>query len=85
MLGAKMTKKLGAKRVSTSAKERMAEVNTSADANWVLLYDEVNHFKHSPEGRAAGRTATMEDALTAFEQAVDLLRSGTPKLVGRYK
>ena len=85
MLGAKMSKQLRAKRVSTAAKERMAEVNSASYRNWELLYDEVNHFKHSPEGRAAGRTATMEDALSAFEQTVDLLKGGTPKLIARYK
>jgi hypothetical protein len=85
MLRAKMTKKVAAKRVSTSAKERMGEVNPASHTNWELLYDEVNHFKHSPEGRAAGRTVTLEDALRAFEQTVDLLKSGTPTLVARYK
>ena len=46
MLGAKDTRSKRGKRVRTSAKERMAEVNGMAFDMWEKVYDEVNAFKH---------------------------------------
>jgi hypothetical protein len=83
MLGAKM--KVKGKQQKTYVKDRMKEVNPDDYAEWELLYDEVNDFKHSPEGTAAGRSVKMADALTAFEQVIGLLNRGTPKLIERYK
>jgi hypothetical protein len=87
MLGAKMTKRVGqAKReTGTSAKERMKEVNATPFLHWEKVYDEVNAFKHSPEGKAAGREVTMSDALAAFAEMLQLLRHETTALAKRYK
>jgi hypothetical protein len=52
MLGAKMKKSVKGKMRPTSANERMAEVNPKTCTHWKGVYDEVNAFKHSPEGRA---------------------------------
>ena len=84
MLGAKKKKKVGTKRVSTSAKERMTEVNHSAFDKWQKVYDEVNAFKHDPEGRAAGRTVTMTDSIESFEQMLNLLNARKADLAARY-
>ena len=84
MLGAKKKKKVGAKRLPTSAKERMTEVNNTAFDKWQKIYDEVNAFKHDPEGRAAGRTVEMSDAIESFEQMLNLLNGSTAKLAARY-
>jgi len=85
MLRAKTKKRVAGKRKSTSAKERMAEVNSAAFAHWQRVYDEVNAFKHSPEGRAAGRTVLMEDALSAFHEMLDLIANTKTRLESRYK
>jgi hypothetical protein len=84
MLGAKKKKKVGAKRVFTSAKERMTKVNHTPSDKWEKVYDEVNAFKHDPEGRAAGRTVAMTDAIESFEQMLNLLNGSTAKLAARY-
>jgi len=85
MLGAKNKKMVAGRRVSTSAKERMTEVNPSVFDKWEKVYDEVNVFKHDPRGRAAGRTVTMRDALDSFEQMLDLLNTKKRPLATRYK
>lgn len=84
LLGAQMKKRVGEKVQSTSAKERMAEVNPHPCGEWETVYDEVNAFKHSPEGRAAGRTVTMNDALLAFGQMLTLLSDSRAALTKRY-
>ncbi len=73
------------KKRRTTAQERMAEVNLDDHAQWALVYDEVNEFKHEPEGRAAGRGVSMVDALAAFEQTLALLAKAAPTLKARYK
>ncbi|HEY2359667.1 MAG TPA: hypothetical protein VGK36_01025 [Candidatus Angelobacter sp.] len=85
MLKAKMEKRVAGKRKSTSARERMAEVNSAAFAHWQRVYDEVNAFKHSPEGRADGRTVLMDDALLAFQQMLGLIATSKPTLKSLYK
>ncbi len=84
MLGAKKTKNKGGKRVPTSAKQRMAEVNSTAFDKWEKVYDEVNAFKHDPRGRAAGRTVAMSDAIESFEQLLTLLNASAAQLAARY-
>jgi hypothetical protein len=84
MLGAKMkTTKLG-KMSPTSAKERMAEVNPKPWTHWEGVYDEINAFKHSPEGRAAGRMVMMNDALLAFGEMMQLISDSNAVLAKRY-
>jgi hypothetical protein len=90
MLGAKMettTAENGqqTKKRRTTTKERMAEVNPENHVQWTLLYDEVNDFKHEPEGRTAGRGVTMADALAAYDQTIALLKKSAPSLKARYK
>jgi hypothetical protein len=63
----------------------MAEVNPENHVQWTLLYDEVNDFKHEPEGRTAGRGVTMADALAAYDQTIALLKKSAPSLKARYK
>jgi hypothetical protein len=86
MLGAKMTKRVGRrnKEIGTSAKERMTEVNAKPFPHWERVYDEVNAFKHSPEGKAAGREVTMSDALAAFGELLELLSDKQVVLAQRY-
>lgn len=48
------------------------------------VYQEVNDFKHKPEGRASGRGVTMTDAMAAFEQTLALLAKVSPTLKARY-
>ena len=85
MLGAKMETIDGQppKKRRTTAKERMAEVNTDAHSEWMLVYSEVNDFKHDPQGRIFGRVVTMKDAVTAFEQTLALLNKGSATLKAR--
>jgi hypothetical protein len=84
MLGAKKKKKVGGKRVFTSAKERMTEVNHIPFDKWEKVYDEVTAFKHDPKGRAAGRTVAMSDAVESFEQMLNLLNDSRAELAARY-
>jgi len=84
MLGATEKKNKGGRRVPTSAKERMAEVNGTSFDKWEEIYDEVNAFKHDPGGRAAGRTVTMNDAIDSFDQLLTLLNGGAEQLAARY-
>ena len=81
----RLQEQLGGKRRRTYAKERMADVNRTPFAKWEEVYDEVNAFKHQPDGRAAGRTVTMTDAIESFEQMLNLLTDGKQKLAARYK
>ena len=85
MLGAKKKKRVKGKVVSTSAKERMGEINRVAFDTWESVYKEINAFKHNPKGRATGRTVTMSDAVESFEQILKLLNANKLKLVSRYK
>ena len=85
MLGAKMKKNVGGKSVPTSAKDRMKEVSGSPVTKWEQVYDEVNSFKHAPEGRAGGRTVAMADAIESFEEMLSLLTDGKQTLITRYK
>ena len=84
MLGAKMKKQVRGKMQATSAKERMAEVNPKAYREWEKVYDEVNAFKHSPEGRAAGRRVTMNDAIVAFAQMIAFIADNRAGIAKRY-
>jgi hypothetical protein len=65
---------------SRTAKERMAEVNPTAFEKWQKVYDEVNAFKHDPNGKVTGRTVSMSDAVTSFDQILQLLISNKLKL-----
>jgi hypothetical protein len=85
MLGAQMKRNAGGKKVPTSAKDRMKEVCRKSFTKWEEVYDEVNAFKHAPEGRAAGRTVTMTDAIESFEQMLSLLKEGKQTLAKGYK
>jgi hypothetical protein len=73
MLGAKPSKKVGSEWKPTTAKDRMSAVNSAPHGHWAKVYYEVNKFKHSPKGLAAGRTVTMDDAVTACSEVLDLL------------
>ena len=78
----RIPKILGA-RIKT-AKGRMTEVNSGACPNWVKVYDEVNAYKHSPEGKAAGRSVSMEEAVECCSEVLDLLSRKTAILVQQY-
>lgn len=69
---------------ATKPRNRMQEVNRSSYNNWEKVYEEINAFKHSPEGRVFGRTVSMENALDAFEEMLQLLRAGKSLLASRY-
>lgn len=84
MLGARMQKQTAGRRRSTTAKERMAEVNRNSCHHWEIVYDEVNAFKHRPEGRAAGRTVTMNDAVEAFGEMARLVQDNKHVITKRY-
>jgi hypothetical protein len=84
MLGAKMHKQVAGRRQSTTAKERMKEVNAKTYTQWERVYDEINAFKHSPEGRAAGRKVTINDALSAFGEMMQLISDKKAILLKRY-
>ena len=85
MLDAKMKKRVRGRMRSTTAKERMTEVNPKSFQYWEAVYDEVNAFKHSPEGRAGGRTVAMNDALFAFEEMMQLISDRKALLTQRYR
>ena len=85
MLGAKGKRTFRGKRVSTSAKERMTQVNPGAVIEWQRVYDEVNVFKHDPKGRAPGRTVRMSDAAESFEQIIKLLNANKLRIANTYK
>jgi len=84
MLGAKMKKSMNGKMRPTTAKERMTEKNPNGFSKWEKVYDEVNAFKHSPEGRAAGRTVTMNYALSVVAEMMQLISSEKATLAKRY-
>jgi len=84
MLGAKMYKHDRGRRRATTAKERMAEVNSKACKHWESVYDEINAFKHSPEGRAAGRKVTANDGRSAFGEMMQLICDEKAILSKRY-
>jgi hypothetical protein len=85
MLGAKMKKRIRGKTRSTTAKERMADVNPNPCPHWETVYDEVNVFKHNPEGRAAGRTVRMNNALLAFGEMTQLILDKKAAIAKRYQ
>jgi len=85
MLDARMKKRVRGRMRSTTAKERMTEVNPKPFQHWEAVYDEVNAFKHSPEGGAGGRTVAMNDALFAFEEMMQLISDRKALLTQRYK
>jgi hypothetical protein len=84
MLGAANKGMVDGKKKPTTARDRMTEVNSGDWANWEKVYDEVNAFKHSPEGRATGRTVTMEDAVAASAEVLDLLAQTKSELNRRF-
>lgn len=71
-------------------KPRMEAVKKSlhvSDAfnEWEKIYDEVNTFKHDPEGVAKGRTVEMEvDAIRAFGQLLYFIEKGKDELIKIY-
>jgi hypothetical protein len=69
---------------STTAKIRMKYVNRTVPASWGLVYDEINAFKHSPEGRALGRKVETKHALAAFDELLTLLESKVTELSKLY-
>jgi len=84
LLGARMKKTIRGKTRSTTARERMVEVNPNPCRHWETVYDEVNVFKHYPEGRAAGRTVSMNDALLAFGEMTQLILDKKGEIAKRY-
>jgi hypothetical protein len=84
LLGARMKKTVRGKTVPTSAKERMTEVNAKYYGNWKRIYDEINAFKHSPKGRAEGRTVTLNEAVLAFGEIMELISDNKAKLAKMY-
>ena len=85
MLGAKMRKQIRGRTRSTTVKERTAEANLNPCPHWETVYEEVNVFKHDPEGRAAGRTVRMNDALLAFGEMTQLILHKKAVLAKRYQ
>jgi len=65
-------------------KDRMKNANNGTPYAWNVVYMEVNFFKHAPEGRAKGRTVTLDIALHAMEQAISLLEHKTPEISAKY-
>ena len=68
----------------TTARKRMRNANAGTYVKWEKVYDEVNAFKHAVTGKAAGRTVTLEDAVKAFEEAMDLLVKNETNLAKFY-
>lgn len=69
------------KATGNNARLRMAAVNTGKYEEWDAVYEELNFYKHDPEGRASGRKVGMIEAVSAFKQAVDLLDSSKARLI----
>lgn len=84
MLGADSKKRMGSVRKPTTAKERMTAVNPVPHRLWEKVYDEVNEFKHSPEGLAAGRSVTMDDAVSACAEVLDLLERSKEAITQKF-
>jgi len=66
------------------AGKRMKNVNAGSYVAWEKVYTEINAFKHATEGKAAGRTVSMEDAVQAFEETLNLLTKNEAKLAKAY-
>jgi hypothetical protein len=62
----------------------MRNLETAVPQEWLWVYLEMNLFKHEPEGRAQGRSVTMEVALTATDQVIGLLERERQQLVEQY-
>jgi hypothetical protein len=82
---------LGAKeRKGGDANSRMDEVNglkkkdRERVASWKKVYEEFNPFKHSPEGKARGRGAGMDDALKAFEELLQFLENNKSRVLKQF-
>ena len=71
MLGA--DQKDGGREVETHRERSDVRGQPAPHAHWEKVYGEVNAFKHDPEGLAAGRTVTMDDAVSACSEVLDLL------------
>lgn len=67
-----------------NARSRMAKVSAQKNIAWDKVYEEVNAFKHDIEGRASGRTVTLEEAVAALGEIVQLLKTNEKKLSSVY-
>jgi hypothetical protein len=67
-----------------NARSRMEIVSPQKNVAWDGVYEEVNAFKHDIEGRASGRTVTLEQAIAAFVEIVQLLKANERKLALMY-
>jgi hypothetical protein len=78
----RIPKLLGASGANAHA--RMANVNPQNCPAWHKVYKEVNVFKHEIAGRASGRQVTVEQAVAAMEELVQLLKANQRKLATMY-
>jgi len=62
------------------ARARMGAANSGTYTKWGEVYEEINGYKHDPSGRAAGRSVTLEDAITAFGEVMAFLKASEVKL-----
>lgn len=67
-----------------TARERMISVCGSEGQDWYQVYKEVNALKHSPMGKAKGRRVTVEMALNAVDELLDLVERKTVELSAKY-
>jgi hypothetical protein len=77
----RIPKLLGAR--SDKARDRMIDVSGSESRNWYLVYKEVNALKHAPRGKAQGRRVTVEIALSAVEELLDLVEAKAADISAR--
>lgn len=67
-----------------NARERMISVRGSEGQDWYSVYKEVNALKHSPMGKAEGRRVTLEMALNAVDELLDLVETKSEDLAAKY-
>jgi hypothetical protein len=67
------------------ARERMISVSGSEGKDWYSVYKEVNALKHDPKGMAKGRRVTLEMALNAVDELLDLVEAKSSDLSARYR
>jgi hypothetical protein len=67
-----------------NARSRMTRVSPQKNIAWDKVYEEVNALKHDIDGRASGRTVTLEQAVAALVEIVHLLKANEKKLASMY-
>jgi hypothetical protein len=67
-----------------SARDRMISICGSEGKDWLSVYKEVNSLKHAPKGKAEGRRVTLEMALNAVDELLDLVEGKSAELSARY-